>query len=53
MGVEDRFGSRNQILEFYPVYEFVVDGIDTENGESVSGRSISYWINNKSFRKYC
>jgi len=28
-GSEDRFGKRNQILEFFPVYEFVVNGIDT------------------------
>ena len=41
-GREDRFGRRNQILEFYPVYTFLIDGVDTENGESVStGQSIT------------
>jgi hypothetical protein len=28
-GSEDRFGRKNQILEFYPVYNFIVSGIDT------------------------
>ena len=41
-GREDRFGRRNQMLQFYPVYTFLIDGIDTENGESVSaGQSIT------------
>ena len=41
-GREDRFGRRNQLLEFYPVYTFLIDGIDTENGESISaGQSIT------------
>lgn len=35
-GQEERFGRRNQILEFYPVYTFLVDGVDTGNGESIS-----------------
>ena len=35
-GQEERFGRRNQILEFYPVYTFLIDGVDTEGGESIS-----------------
>ena len=41
-GKEDRFGRRNQILEFYPVYSFTVSGIDTQteiiqNNQTVQG----------------
>ena len=40
-GREDRFGRRNQVLKFYPVYTFLVEGVDTENGEAIStGQSI-------------
>ena len=41
-GREDRFGRRNQVLKFYPVYTFLVEGVDTENGEAIStGQSIT------------
>jgi len=35
-GMESRFGRRNQILEFYPVYTFLVDGVNTQGGELIS-----------------
>ena len=36
VGQETRFGRRDQILEFYPIYTFLLDGVDTEGGESIS-----------------
>ena len=35
-GMEERFGRRNQVLEFYPVYTFLVDGVSTQDGELIS-----------------
>ncbi len=41
-GFENRFGRRNQVLNFYPVYTFLVEGIDTAGGEAItSGQSIT------------
>ena len=35
-GNEDRFGRRDQLLEFYPVYSFQTNGVDVANGESIT-----------------
>ena len=40
-GSEDRFGRRKQILEFYPVYNFIVSGIDTTSEVIQSGQTIA------------
>ena len=40
-GKEDRFGRRNQILEFYPVYSFIVSGVDTSTEIIQSGQTVA------------
>ena len=39
-GSEDRFGRRNQVLEFYPVYNFNVSGIDTSSEVIQSNQTV-------------
>ena len=40
-GTEDRFGRRNQILEFFPVYNFIVSGVDTTSEIIQSGQTVA------------